>query len=78
MSIKPPHAEKDINVTDRGGYIYTYKHYSRLHEDCVSLSMLVYRLFRDVLLHSSGLVIDDFSTVFYTESGRSVLLKNFW
>ena len=27
------------------------------------------------LLHWSGLVIDDFSTIFYTESGRAVLLK---
>ena len=37
--------------------------------------MLVYKLFREVSLHdhSSGLVIDDFSTVVYTEPGWAEL-----
>ena len=45
-----------------------------IHKDCISLSMLIYSLFHEVSLHSSGLLIDDFSTVSYTESCRAVLL----
>ena len=55
---------------------------SAKYKDCITSHMLVffskylmlvYRLFRVVSLHSSGLVIDEFSTGYYTESGRAML-----